>query len=755
MRAEFQILEEEIEENYEPSREEILEYAECLGMSPRSDTKYFHIAREGLKTPLPPPWKPAQLRNGDIVYYNPVTKILQQEHPLDEYFKRKYIEEKKKDVQNNQQSKTSKKLKGLCEQLRDTTTTQETSQKTDKKLSQKADATPNNLSDIPLLNESLFLQEQFELIDNQFKFELTQYEKEQESFLMLYKMNRAKQFEQEKSDISDSSFEEHSINIPEKALQIRQKFINQKEDIKLKIQEEIDQKYITEYSKLSEQSNSKLIEYKTAKSIKNQQRILQLQTDWNSKILNFQSKIKSIQQELENKKLQQQTIISQEQSNLQAKWFKLQVQYENSIQKEYQQILLNMDAILKQKKTDIVLQFKQQKLQKSQELHNQYKENSEFSLKKRLREIYKEKLELAKVTNLHDMENDLKQEEISQFEQMTENIINYKNMLRNNFVKLKQQQIDNERIYMNNYYKEQLQAYKVETFKNTELQIQKLELSQIVMANQSLSQFDNSQLKVQINPDIRIQKKELELQIQEYRTRRDDLKDKIMNLEQAKKDDDFLIKVLSQNDKIYFLQQSLQEQDNILNELTKQYATQSFVNDQAYHSTPKIMNQDQWINNVEKEIQWLVLQKERLKYDKKKLQKSYEKLSLLVSTNEQVDNYNKCVNIVRNNQQILKNCEYIITQLQQNCSQYKQTKLIQYLKDNDKLLEELQTQKQLIQNISQIQLDTQFPIYKQVSQSFHQSDFDQSYLKQQTNNQKQLLRDIRDSLNKSMLSRMY
>lgn len=56
-------------------------------MSPRSDTKYFHIAREGLKTPLPIPWKPAELKNGDLVYYNPSTKVLQQDHPLDEYFR--------------------------------------------------------------------------------------------------------------------------------------------------------------------------------------------------------------------------------------------------------------------------------------------------------------------------------------------------------------------------------------------------------------------------------------------------------------------------------------------------------------------------------------------------------------------------------------------------------------------------------------------------------------------------------------------
>jgi hypothetical protein len=48
------------------------------GMSPRSDSKYFHIAREGLKTPLPIPWKPVELRNGEIFYFNPQTQVLQE-----------------------------------------------------------------------------------------------------------------------------------------------------------------------------------------------------------------------------------------------------------------------------------------------------------------------------------------------------------------------------------------------------------------------------------------------------------------------------------------------------------------------------------------------------------------------------------------------------------------------------------------------------------------------------------------------------
>lgn len=52
-------------------------------MSPRSDSKYFYIAREALKTPLPPPWKPATTPDGQLVYVNLQNKEISADHPLD------------------------------------------------------------------------------------------------------------------------------------------------------------------------------------------------------------------------------------------------------------------------------------------------------------------------------------------------------------------------------------------------------------------------------------------------------------------------------------------------------------------------------------------------------------------------------------------------------------------------------------------------------------------------------------------------
>jgi centrosomal protein CEP164 len=66
----FEILEEELDEDYDPSPDEIEEYAKYLGMDLGLDRQLFYIAKEGLKAPLPDPWKPCRSPGGQIYYYN-------------------------------------------------------------------------------------------------------------------------------------------------------------------------------------------------------------------------------------------------------------------------------------------------------------------------------------------------------------------------------------------------------------------------------------------------------------------------------------------------------------------------------------------------------------------------------------------------------------------------------------------------------------------------------------------------------------
>ena len=47
------ILEEEIDESYEPTEEEVTEYANWLGIDPSTEKDLYWIAREGLKVSQP------------------------------------------------------------------------------------------------------------------------------------------------------------------------------------------------------------------------------------------------------------------------------------------------------------------------------------------------------------------------------------------------------------------------------------------------------------------------------------------------------------------------------------------------------------------------------------------------------------------------------------------------------------------------------------------------------------------------------
>ena len=82
------ILEEDIDENYEPTDAEIEEYAQWLGMISPDDDDLRWIAREGLKAPLPEHWKPCKTSDGEVYYFNFSTGESVWDHPCDEHYRK-------------------------------------------------------------------------------------------------------------------------------------------------------------------------------------------------------------------------------------------------------------------------------------------------------------------------------------------------------------------------------------------------------------------------------------------------------------------------------------------------------------------------------------------------------------------------------------------------------------------------------------------------------------------------------------------
>ena len=90
------ILEEDYDENYVPTEEEIFEYARVIGLDPDKESDLLWIAREGINAPLPVNWKPCQDTNGDIYYFNFETGDSIWDHPCDEFYRRMVLEERQK-----------------------------------------------------------------------------------------------------------------------------------------------------------------------------------------------------------------------------------------------------------------------------------------------------------------------------------------------------------------------------------------------------------------------------------------------------------------------------------------------------------------------------------------------------------------------------------------------------------------------------------------------------------------------------------
>ncbi|MED6284553.1 hypothetical protein CHARACLAT_020266 [Characodon lateralis] len=90
------ILEEDYDENYIPSEQEIHEYAREIGIDPDNEPELLWLAREGMVAPLPPEWKPCQDVTGDIYYFNFSSGQSTWDHPCDEHYRRSVVQERER-----------------------------------------------------------------------------------------------------------------------------------------------------------------------------------------------------------------------------------------------------------------------------------------------------------------------------------------------------------------------------------------------------------------------------------------------------------------------------------------------------------------------------------------------------------------------------------------------------------------------------------------------------------------------------------
>ncbi|XP_012585277.1 PREDICTED: centrosomal protein of 164 kDa isoform X2 [Condylura cristata] len=112
------VLEEDYDETYIPSEQEILEFAREIGIDPIKEPELMWLAREGIVAPLPMEWKPCQDITGDIYYFNFANGQSTWDHPCDEHYRNLVIQErgklstpgavKKKDKKKKKEKKDKK-----------------------------------------------------------------------------------------------------------------------------------------------------------------------------------------------------------------------------------------------------------------------------------------------------------------------------------------------------------------------------------------------------------------------------------------------------------------------------------------------------------------------------------------------------------------------------------------------------------------------------------------------------------------------
>uniref|UniRef100_A0A8C6GV41 Centrosomal protein of 164 kDa n=1 Tax=Mus spicilegus TaxID=10103 RepID=A0A8C6GV41_MUSSI len=112
------VLEEDSDETYVPSEQEILDFARVIGIDPIKEPELMWLAREGIEAPLPKGWKPCQNITGDLYYFNFDTGQSIWDHPCDEHYRKLVIQErerwsapgaiKKKDKKKKKEKKNKK-----------------------------------------------------------------------------------------------------------------------------------------------------------------------------------------------------------------------------------------------------------------------------------------------------------------------------------------------------------------------------------------------------------------------------------------------------------------------------------------------------------------------------------------------------------------------------------------------------------------------------------------------------------------------
>ncbi|KAM3143903.1 hypothetical protein pb186bvf_003954 [Paramecium bursaria] len=368
-------LEEELDEEYEPTDQEIREFALQIGMHLPQDNQYLDIAKAGLKARLPDEWKICQKtkKGQQLIYYkNRQTGEETTEHPCDIIYRKKYREAKQLDLkkpaskkasgvnklkQNIQMYRSDDEPKGILEGPDDQSFLMEASQL----------GLNYGIQNPSQLLQNSATQNLLQTVDFEFANKISQYEESLKQEQTMYqdelnqKLSKMEIMLMNEADPQVFELREELIKKQEEKNRILEE---KKAKIKKKVDSELNEKLIAARSALSKQQERALdeIQYEKEKEMKNKLRLYEQELEKDHK--DILRKISIKQKELQDIESRQGKEVQDKKKQVLQNFEK----YKNQLKQEQMKELYDLEL-------DTQKQLRQQKdlFQRTQGAENQQK----------------------------------------------------------------------------------------------------------------------------------------------------------------------------------------------------------------------------------------------------------------------------------------------------------------------------------------------------------------------------------------------
>ncbi|CAD8126587.1 unnamed protein product [Paramecium sonneborni] len=585
---ETQTLQEEIMDDYSPTKQEIREYALHLGMKLPEDNQYLDIAKAGLKAKLPEEWKICSKKvNGEelVFYKNRETQEILYDHPCDQIYARKYEEAKQIDTQNQKKKKSTgiNKFKKDIEKYREPNSLDANEEAEsfmmDSNVYYENRQNQGYVLQNPIQNtatQSLLVQ-----VDQEYAKQVQDYEDEKKKAVIKLKEDNKQKLNKMELILMNEADPE-LFELKEEYEKQKDNLTKSEEDkkkkIKRKVEQDIEQNIQNQKNQMKKQLERNLenYQYEQEKTIKNKLRILEQELQGQQK--DIVRRINQRQKELSDSDSKWMKQIQDKKKNVENQFNKYKKELTQEIYVKMQQIEQENMKRLRQEqegiKRKLITQFDQTKREYKFELIDLQEENQRMvrSIKEEIKSQYDPKFNQIQ----QEFTDQLQNIELSESKVLQSQIYDYRNLdieqrKQENIKKITQQkekliqQIQNQIINFDRQTSEKYQEMKRKLEETQRLKLEKIQKDYEKKTGKILGNGKEIDLCMEINQTKSLIH-ELKEEIKQFKRKKMEIQEKLTSMN---------IVVLK-----YDLQNELKQKDVIKYDLDRlQYLVEQYKQD--------------------------------------------------------------------------------------------------------------------------------------------------------------------------------